>query len=192
MAIDIARSEFTSYTREVESINARLETISYPPTHHSHDHHHHHHHHHGPSFFFPSYSPTPHKEKEDPQFHELRLKWENVRDGIAQTFAQLIYRLEVKEEEKKKDDKKKKEEKERKEKEEDELKKKLAEKEKKEQETLQHVDEIQERRDKEVEKLVKKTLEEDPIDDLDRLSKVIGHIQRSITPKNEIDHCAHS
>jgi hypothetical protein len=111
VAIDIARSEFTSYTGEVESINARLETISYPTTHHMPGHHHHHHDH-GSSFFSPSNSPpTPHKEKEDPQFHELRSKWENVRDGIAKTFAQLTYRLEVKEEEKKaakKIDKKKK------------------------------------------------------------------------------------
>lgn len=131
------------------------------------------------------------------------MKWENVRDGIEQTFAQLAYRLEVKEEEKKKnkkqedekkekDAKKEKEEKEKKAKEEterkereDELEKKLVKKEQKEQERLQHEEDIQEQRDKEVQKLVKKTLEEDPIDDLDRLATVIGHIQKSIPPTTD-------
>jgi len=41
----------------------------------------------------------------------------------------------------------------------------------------------QDKRDKVVEGLVKTTLEKDPIDNLDHLATVMGHIQRVVTPR---------
>jgi len=79
----------------VGEINSRLEAIAFPATP---RHHHHHTHHHEHALHSPSTKNTCHKEKEkeEPHFHELRLKWENVRDGIVQTMVQFWYRLGVK------------------------------------------------------------------------------------------------
>jgi len=168
----------------VEEINAHLEAVAYPPTHH-HGYHHHHH-----LLYFPVWDPAYHKEKEDPHFHGLRLKWENIRDGIPQTFAEMRVRLEKKEKDKikkKENEKKAKDEK-------AELQKKLDEIEKENMDKLKreekHNDQqrekhegLEEKRDVAVEKLVKTTLEADPIENMDKLAGVIGHIQRVITPR---------
>jgi hypothetical protein len=52
------------------------------------------HHHH--SLLFPALFDPPrhhHHEQEDAHFHELKLKWETVQDGIVRTFADLRDRL---------------------------------------------------------------------------------------------------
>ncbi|KAF8860259.1 hypothetical protein BDZ45DRAFT_724773 [Acephala macrosclerotiorum] len=195
---DAVRIDFTSYVREVEEINTRLESIAHPPHHPTHRRH--------SSILFPSWDPPHHREV--PHFHEIRLKWENVRDGIGHTFAQFIYRLELAAEKKKKEkkdkdkiEKEKKEakeeaeeelekEKEKAKKSSDELKKKLAKKEeeeaerlatkeKHEQAKLRHVEEIAEERDTHVERLLKSKLEEDPIDQVRRVAGVINELQHS-------------
>lgn len=196
--LDAVRIDFTSYVREVEEINTRLESIAHPPQHQTHRRH--------SSILFPSWDPPHHREV--PHFHEIRLKWENVRDGIGHTFAQFIYRLELAAEKKKKEkkdkDKIEKEKKEAKEEAEEELKKekekakkcsdelkkklarkeeeeaeRLATKEKHEQAKLKHVEEIAEERDTHVERLLKSKLEEDPIDQVRRIAGVINELQHS-------------
>jgi hypothetical protein len=52
---------------------------------------------------------------------------------------------------------------------------------------LEHIEDIAQQRDREVEKLIKNKLGDDPIDQIDRLAGVIGHIQRVITPKGSYD-----
>jgi len=101
---EIARSEFFTYTREVESICQRLESISH---HHRHHHHHHHSNHHN-FLFSPPPPPPPPPEKVG--FHDMRLKWENSRDGVSQTLAFLKQRLETKKKESPDEEKRKKEE----------------------------------------------------------------------------------
>lgn len=53
---------------------------------------------------------------------------------------------------------------------------------------LDHVEDIAQQRDQEVERLVKTRLEENPIDEIDRLAGVMGHIQRIISPHNSYGH----
>lgn len=100
---EIARSEFITYTREVESICQRLESIS-----HHHHNHHHHHSKHRSLLFSPPPPPPPSPEKVG--FHDMRLKWENSRNGVSQTLASLKQRLETKKKERSDEERKKKEE----------------------------------------------------------------------------------
>ncbi|KAE8454673.1 hypothetical protein EG329_000296 [Mollisiaceae sp. DMI_Dod_QoI] len=173
---DAVRIVFTSYVREVEEINSRLESIAHPPTHHHGSHHHH------TSLFFPSWDPRYHRDREVPHFHEIRLKWENVRDGIGHTFAQFIYRLELEAEKKKKEkeqkDKVDKDKKEAEEKAKEELKKakKKAE------------DELNEEKEKakKIADELKRKLEERERQDAERLALKEQHEQAKLRHVEEI------
>jgi hypothetical protein len=84
----VARAAFAGLMAEVREIGSHLESIAYPPTRHP-EH---------PnccrSLFFPIYVPSSYKEhREHPHFHDMILKWEKIRDGLTQMFADLKTRL---------------------------------------------------------------------------------------------------
>ena len=131
----------------------------------------------------------------------MRIQWEKIRDGIPRAFAEMDIqaalqdklRIKRKEEEDKlKEDKKKLREKldkiEKEDKEELEEAKKGDKKELRSlkehsEEKVQEQEKIEHRRDLAVERLVETRLDDDPIDQIDKLAHVVGHIQRAFTPR---------
>ncbi|KAH7418829.1 hypothetical protein BKA64DRAFT_209658 [Cadophora sp. MPI-SDFR-AT-0126] len=188
---DVGRADFSGYAREINEINACLQSIAYPPSHHGH---HHYHHHHLSHVLFPGWDwdAHHHSDEEHPHFHELRMKWESIRGRIPLTFAQIQSRLQDK---KKREDKKKADEdKVKKDKKElqDKLdaiqaenNKKLEEEEKHQEKQREKHEAIEEKRDEEVEKLLKKKLEDNPIEDMKQLATMMGTIQTTITPPSK-------
>lgn len=85
-----ARETFTGYVIQVEEIGSQLESIARPTTHHHHSTSPHRRH---DDLFFPIWIPPAHKEKVDPHFHDMMLKWEEVRDGMTRMFAEMKIRL---------------------------------------------------------------------------------------------------
>jgi hypothetical protein len=75
---------------QVEEIGSQLESIAHPSTHHHHSISPHRHHH---DLFFPIWIPPAHKQKVDPHFHDMTLKWEKLRDGMTRMFAEMKVRL---------------------------------------------------------------------------------------------------
>jgi flagellar biosynthesis GTPase FlhF len=169
----VSRAKFAAYISQVEEITNRLQNIAHPPTHH--------HHHHHESLLFPSLSASYHKEKEDPHFHDLLLKYEGIHDGVSQTFSELAYRLQnVKKAKEKEDKAKEKAEKEKKEavekveKEKEQLEKKVEKVEEHKDDIIEKKEKREEKRDKAVEDLVEEKLSKDTIKEMDRLGTVMG------------------
>lgn len=177
---DLVRTDFTSYVREVEEINTRLEAIAHPPS----RHHRHHH-----SSFFYSCSPHHHRDKEVAPFHEIRLKWENIRDGIGHSFAQFRYRLkleaEKKDMEKKAKDKIEEDKKKEKEKADDKLKKEKEKAEKAKKKTDEKLEEEKAKAKKTADRL-KKKLEERQQEGSERLALKEKHEQAKLAHVEEI------
>ncbi|PMD14312.1 hypothetical protein NA56DRAFT_754994 [Hyaloscypha hepaticicola] len=194
----VGGSTFTGYIMEIEEINVSLQAIAHP----SH-HYHHYHHTHLSHVLFPGwdYDAHHHSHEEHPHFNELREKWERIRDAIPRAFADMDLqaawkekaRIKREEEDTKiKEDKKKskdkldkieeanKEELERFEKRNEKQLEKL---EKHNEEQLEAHEKIEHKRDLAVEKLVENTLEDDPIEKIDKLAHVMGHLSRAITPR---------
>lgn len=90
---DAARASFAGYAQEIADINVHLERVAHPTRHHSNHHHHR-------SLLFPDFDPVHHKEKTDPHFHEVREKWEMIREGMKQAIAEMGSKVEKKGEDK--------------------------------------------------------------------------------------------
>jgi hypothetical protein len=183
---------------EIEEINVSLQTIAHPSRHHDRYHHTHLSH-----VLFPGwdYDAHHHPREEHPHFNELREKWERIRDAIPRAFADMDLqaawkekaRIKKEEEDAKiKEDKKKLKEKLDKieETNKEELdkfgkhnEKQLEKLEKHNEQQLEAYEKIEHERDLAVEKLVENTLEDDPIEKIDKLAHVMGHLSRAITPR---------
>ena len=125
------------------------------------------------------------------------MQWERIRDGIPRTFADMDARLALREririKRKEDEDKLKKAKKELDEKRKKDLEKlegmewdnnkeleKLVEH---NEERLYEKEKIDHRRDVAVERMLESKLDEDPIQKMDDLAHVIGHLSRAITPR---------
>jgi hypothetical protein len=171
---------------EIEEVNTSLQAIAHPDRHH----HHHHHHHHLSHVFFPGWDHDVHRNVENPHFHLLREKWENIRNAIPRTFAemdnQIAWRSKVEKDRKEEEEKIKKKR--------DDLQKKVNDAIKEDKEELKKLEDhneerqleqerIEHKRDLAVERLVETKLEEDPIQKVDDIARVIGHLSRAVTPR---------
>ncbi|KAE9364915.1 hypothetical protein N431DRAFT_94477 [Stipitochalara longipes BDJ] len=185
-------------TSQIEDPNLCLQAIADPPSHH----HHHQRHHHLSHVLFPGWDwDAHHRHEEHPHFYEMRMQWEKIRDGIPRAFAEMdiqaalqerIRKTRKKEEDKLKDDKKKlkdkldgieKEEKQELDDTKKENKKELMKLEEHNEERLLEQERIEHKRDLAVERFVETKLEDEPIDQMDKLAHVVGHIQRVFTPR---------
>ncbi len=172
---------------EMEEINVSLQAIAHPAYHH-----YHYHHTHPSHVLFPGwdYDAHHHSHEENPHFNELREKWERIRDAIPRAFADMDLQAALKEKariKKEEEDAKIREDKKYlKDKldEIDEANKELLQKfEKHNEHQLQAYEKIEHERGLAVEKLVENTLEVDPIEKIDKLVHVMGHLSRAITPR---------